>query len=126
MRRLTQRRQSVVVMTVNTLRSHLESISGPACRFTIHKVQRDRISVRADYILEGKKKHAEVQLPAYPTGSTDDVACNNLNVVLDPIDFTDVDGCAERDVFEPLIGAETLAHYEKTHPDATLPITRCC
>jgi len=126
MHMLTERRQSVTVMTVNTLRSHLENLSGPACTFTIHKVGRDRVSVRSDYVLSGRKRHSCVLLPAYPTGSLDDAPCNNLNVVLDPLDFLDVDSCAERKIFEPLLGHEMLAYYEKMHPHADLPLSRCC
>ena len=123
---LTGRRQKVTVMTVSTLRSHLESVSGPGCRFTIHKVHRDRVSVRGDYVHSGKSKHSYALLPAYPTGSPDDAPCNNLNVVLDPVDFEDVDTCAERDLFAPVFGPEVLAHYEKMHPHAALPVSRCC
>ncbi len=126
MQTLTARRQSVTVMTVNTLRAHLESISNRTCRFTIHKVQRDRVSVRGEYLLSGKKKLSYVVLPAYPTGYPDDANCNNLNVVLDPVDFIDVDTCSEREEFAPFLGKETLAHYEKTHPHASMPFSRCC
>lgn len=123
---LTRRRQNVTVMTVNTLRSYLESISSPTCKFAIHKVHRDRVSVRCDYVLSRKRKHSEVLLPAYPTGSPDDVPCNNLNVVLDPVGFVDVDTCTDRDVFAPLFGHEALVYYEKMHPHAELPMSRCC
>lgn len=123
---LTARRHNVTVMTVSTLRSHLESVSSPTCRFTIHKVHRDRVSVRGDYFLSGKRKHSYVLLPAYPTGSADDAPCNNLNVVLDPLDFEEVDTCAGRDMFAPVFGHEVLEHYEKMHPHAALPVARCC
>jgi hypothetical protein len=113
-------------MTVHTLGVHLESISSPACRFSIHKVHRDRVSVRSDYVLAGKKKRAEVLLVAYPTGSADDVPCNNLNVVLDPVGFVNVEACAEREIFAPLFGHELLAYYEKMHPHAEMPFSRCC
>jgi hypothetical protein len=126
MHKLTVRRQDVTVMTVSALRSYLESVSGPSCRFTIHKVHRDHVSVRGDYRLSGKNKHSYVLLPAYPTGSPDDAPCNNLNVVLDPLDFEDVDTCAERDIFAPVLGREVLAHYEKMHPHAALTVSRCC
>jgi hypothetical protein len=126
MHMLTARRQNVTVMTVSTLRSHLESISDPACRFTIHKVHRDRVSVRSDYVLSGKRKHSYVLLPAYPTCSPDDAPCNNLNVVLDPLAFVDVDTCTERHVFAPVLGHEILAYYEKMHPHAGIPLSRCC
>ena len=126
MQTLTARRQSVTVMTVNTLRTHLESISNRACRFTVYKVHRDRVSVRGEYVLAGKKKQSYVLLPAYPTGYPDDAHCNNLNVVLDPIAFEDVDSCTEREEFAPLLGDETLANYDRTHPHASMPFSRCC
>ncbi len=113
-------------MTVSTLRSYLETVSSSACRFTIDKVHRDRVAVRSDYVVSGKRKHSSVLLPAYPTGSPDDAPSNNLNVVLDPVQFEDVDSCAERDIFEPVLGPEILAHYEKMHPHDVLPLARCC
>ena len=113
-------------MTVSTLRSYLADVSTSTCRFTVHKVHRDHLSIRGDYLLSGKRKHAFVLLPAYPTGYPDDAPSNNLNVVLDPLDFEDVDTCAERDIFEPVLGPEILAYYEKMHPHAALPLTRCC
>jgi hypothetical protein len=126
MQTLTTRRQSVTVMTVNTLRTHLDSISSRTRRFTIHKVQRDRVSVRGEYALLGKKKLSYVVLPAYPTGYPDDALCNNLNVVLEPLDFIDVDTCTEREEFAPLLGVEMLAYYERMHPHAGMPFSRCC
>jgi len=98
----------------------------PTCRFAIHKVDRDRVSVRAEYVFSGQKKRSYVLLPAYPTGYPDDAPCNNVNVVLDPVDFVDVDSCAERDVFAPVLGQEMLAYYEKMHPHAGLTVSRCC
>ncbi len=126
MHRLTARHQTVTVMTVNNLRTHLEGLSNDACRFTVSKVHRDHISIRSDYTLAGKKKHASVVLPAYPTGSPDDAPCNNLNVVLDPLQFEGAPNCEERAVFGALLGYDILEHYEKTHPDAAMPISRCC
>lgn len=126
MHMLTGRRQNVTVMTVNTLRSHLESFSRPDCKFSIDKVHRDRVSIRADYFLSGNRKHSCVLLPAYPTGFPGDAPCNNLNVVLDPLSFVDADTHAEYHVFLPLLGHEVLAHYEKLHPQEGLPISRCC
>jgi hypothetical protein len=123
---LTGRRQIVTVMTVSTLRGHLESVSNSGCKFAIHKVERDRVSVRAEYVFCGQKKRSYVLLPAYPTGYPDDAPCNNVNVVLDPVDFVDVDSCAERDIFAPVLGQEMLAYYEKMHPHAGLTVTRCC
>jgi hypothetical protein len=126
MYKLTSRRQDITVMTVNALRSHLESLGTTACRFTVAKVERDRVSIRGDYLLSGKKKHSLLLLPAYPTGWPDDGTCKNLNVVLDPLGFEGVESCAERNVFAPLLGREILAHYEKMHPDAAIPMSRCC
>lgn len=126
MHMLTRRRESVTVMTVNTLRSHLEDISSLGCRFSIHKVHRDRVSIRGDYVLFGKRKHSEILLPAYPTGFAGDAPCNNLNVVLDPLAFIDADTHAEREVFVPLVGHEMLTYYEKMHMAEGLPMSRCC
>jgi hypothetical protein len=126
MHTLTARHQIVTVMTVNTLRDHLERISRSARKFTIHKVQRDRVSVQCEYTLSGKGKKSYVLLPAYPTGHSGDSPCNNLNVVIDPLDFVGVDTCAERDTFAPLLGDEMLAHFERMHPHAGLLVTRCC
>ncbi|HTV65766.1 MAG TPA: hypothetical protein VMD98_09185 [Bryocella sp.] len=126
MYRLTSRRQNINVMTVSMLRSELESLSTAACRFSIAKVHRDHVSVRGDYTLSGKKKHSLLLLPAYPTGWPDDETCNNLNVVLDPLSFEGIQDCTERNVFAPLLGREVLEHYEKMHPDAAMPISRCC
>jgi hypothetical protein len=126
MHTLTARHQRVMVMTVRTLRNHLERIGSQACRFTIHKVHRDRVSVRAEYTLAGKKKHSYVLLPAYPTGYPGDSPCNNLNVVLDPLDFVDVETCIERETFLPLLGEDILTYYEKMHPHDGLVVTRCC
>ena len=126
MQTLSARRQNVTVMTVNTLRTHLERISSPACKFTVDKVHRDRVWIRSDYVLDGRKKHSHVLLPGYPTGYPDDATCNNLNVVLEPLDFTGMDTPAERIMFAPLLGVEMLAHYEKMHPQASLTVSRCC
>ncbi len=126
MHTLTARCENVTVMTVSALRQRLEKLSNADCSFTIHKVHHDRASIRADYFYLGKKKHAYVLLPAYPTGYPNDAPCNNLNVVLDPVQFEGVESRAERDVFEPLFGHHVLAHFEKMHPDAALPISRCC
>ena len=126
MHRLTRRRQSVTVMTVNSLRTLLESISGPSCKFSVHKAHRDRVAVRCDYVISGQRKRSDVLLPAYPTGLPDDAPCNNLNVVLDPVEFVGVESCREREVFAPLFGEEALAYYEQMHPAAHLPFYRCC
>lgn len=123
---LTARRQNVTVMTVSTLRSHLDDISRPACRFTIDKVRGDRVSIRSDYTLSGVRKRACVVLPAYPTGCPNDSPCHNLNVVLDVLEFAGADTCAERDLFAPLLGEEALTHYEKMHQQQGLHMTRCC
>ncbi len=123
---LTRRFENVLVMTVNTLRSQLEEISTRDCTFTIHKVQRDRVSIRGDYVLSGQRKRSYVLLPAYPTGFAGDAPCNNLNVVLDPLEFVDADSHAERDAFAPLLGHQILVYYEKMHQDQGLPVSRCC
>jgi hypothetical protein len=49
-----------------------------------------------------------------------------LNVVLDPVAFEEVDSCTEREEFAALLGDETLAYYERTHPHAGMPFSRCC
>ena len=123
---LTERHQNVAVMTVSTLRSHLESISQRASRFTIHKVHGDHVSIRSDHAEAGTRKLSYVVLPAYPTGCPNDAPCSNLNVILDPLRFIDADTTAERDVFAPLLGHEALAHYEKLHQEAGLSVSRCC
>jgi len=126
MRRLTERRQSVTVMTVSTLRDELERLGRAACRFSLHHVHHDRVSVRAEYVDSGRKKHSSVVLPAYPTGSADDGPSKNLNVIMDPVEFIDAQNAAERHVFEPLLGHEVLAHYEKLHAQSDVPVSRCC
>ena len=112
-------------MTVRALREHLERVSTDACSFSISKVQRDRVAIRADYAAQAAKKHALLLLPAYPTGWPEDAPCNNLNVVLDPIAIECAD-CAERAIFAPLLGPDILAHYEKTHSHSEAPVSRCC
>jgi len=126
MYRLTARRQNVTVMTVNTLRTELESLSNGARKFTLAKVERDRVTVGCDYLTSGKKQHSLLVLPAYPTGWRDDGPCNNLNVVLDPLGFNGIQSCEERNVFAPLLGHDVLQHYHNLHPDATMPYARCC
>jgi hypothetical protein len=123
---LTSRRQSVTVFTVNALRSHLERISSAACRFAIHKVHSDRVSVSADYVLSDKDQRSLVVFPAYPTGWLDDAVCNNLNVVLDPLQFDNAADHFEREIFEPLLGHEVLHHFENMHPAPGEPVSRCC
>ncbi len=126
MHRLTERSQSVRVMTVRTLHNYLESVSNGTCRFSVYKVQRDRVSIRADYMSSGKKRHSYLILPGYPTGSPEDDPSRNLNVVLDPLEFTDAPGPAERHVFVPLLGHDLLSQYEKLHADSGVPVSRCC
>ena len=126
MQRLTARRQSVTVMTVSTLHGYLENVSDAGRRFTISKVRPDRVWIRCDYTHDGKKKHSSVLLPAYPTGLQDDAPSNNLNVVLDPLEFEGVQCCAERDEFAPLLGDDILSHFERTHPAEAMPVSRCC
>lgn len=124
--RLTARNQNVTVMTVSTLRDHLDAVSNADCRFSLAKVHRDRISIRADYTSVGKPKHASVTLPAYPTGSAADAPANNLNVVLDPISFDGAQSCQELHLFAPLLGHEIIEYYEKLHPAEAIPVSRCC
>jgi len=124
--RLTARKQNVTVMTVSTLREHLDTISNDDLRLSIAKVHRDRVSIRADFTSSGKRRHASATLPAYPTGSAEDAPANNLNVVLDPISFDGATSCAELHVFEPLLGHDILEHYEKLHPSEAMPMSRCC
>lgn len=126
MHRLTARRQNVTVMTVSALRDYLKNVSNSSCKFTIDKVDRDRVSIRADYVFSDKKKHSHVLLPAYPTGLADDAVSNNLNVVLDPVNFTNVESSAERQLFAPVLGDEALAYYERMHAGDGFPVTRCC
>jgi hypothetical protein len=126
MQRLTERRQNVTVMTVSTLRVHLEDISRSGRRFTIHKVRGERVFIRCDYAVAGMRKHAVVVLPAYPTGYESDVPLRNVNVVLDPLEFADAETCADRAVFAPLLGEEVLAHYQKMHQQTGLSMSRCC
>ena len=123
---LTSRCESVTVITVSALRSHLEKISSATRRFTVHKVHSDRVSVRADYVLSGKNKRSFVVFPAYPTGWADDAVCNNLNVVLEPLNFENAADRSEREIFEPLLGHEVLHHYENLHPAPGVPVSRCC
>jgi hypothetical protein len=126
MQRLTERRQKVTVMTVSTLRSHLESISRRGRRFTVHKVQGERAVIRCDYTAVGVRKHTDVVLPAYPTGYESDAPPRNVNVVLDPLEFVNAETCADHDVFAALLGEEVLAHYEKMHQQVGLSMSRCC
>ena len=121
---LSKRFQSVTVVTLSTLREHLEIISTPDCKFTIEKVRGDRITVRSEDLISGKK--ISVVLPAYPTGHEHDVP-GNPNVVLDPVAFVNAGTCAEREVFAPLLGQDVLAYYHKLHPHTDgLAVSRCC
>ena len=123
---LTERRQNVTVTTVRTLRAELARISSVTCKFSIHKVHRDRVSIRCEHVVEGQRKHSEVVLPAYPTGWPADGSCNNLNVVLDPVEFVSADSPEKRHFFAPLVGHEALAYYEKLHGQESLTVSRCC
>ncbi len=125
MRRLTERWQPVQVATLSTLRKHLESLSGPDCKFTIEKAHGDRVAVRCERANGGEKSRSVVILPAYPTGHPDDEPANP-NVVLDPVEFIGAETCAKREVFAPLLGEEVLAYYHKQHPHSELSISRCC
>lgn len=113
-------------MTVSALRDYLKNASNANCRFTIDKVERDRVSIRGDYVFSGKKKHSHVLLPAYPTGLPDDAVSHNLNVVLDPLEFRNTESSTEREVFAPVLGHETLDYYERMHAGSDFPVTRCC
>ncbi len=113
-------------MTVSALRDYLKAADSANCRFTIDKVDRDRVSIRGDHVFEGKKKHCHVLLPAYPTGLPDDAVSHNLNVVLDPLGFENIESSAERQVFAPVLGHEILDHYERMHPGSDFPVSRCC
>lgn len=125
MRRLTKRFQRVHVATLSTLREHLETLSGPDGKFTIDKVRGDRVTVRSEKLIAGKKADCFVILPAYPTGHADDVP-GNPNIVLDPLEFVNAETCAEREAFAPLLGPDVLAYYDKLHPHTGLCVTRCC
>ncbi|MGA2961232.1 MAG: hypothetical protein ABSD96_06120 [Candidatus Korobacteraceae bacterium] len=121
---LSKRFQSVSVVTLSTLREHLETISTPDCKFKIEKVRDDRITVRSESLISGKK--ISVVLPAYPTGHEHDVP-GNPNVVLDPLSFAGADACAETEVFAPLLGHDVLDYYHKLHPHTVgLSVSRCC
>jgi hypothetical protein len=109
---LSKRFQSVNVVTLSTLRGHLETISTPDCRFTIEN------------LISGKK--ISVVLPAYPTGHEHDVP-GNPNVVLDPLAFVNAETCAETEVFAPLLGRDVLDYYHKLHPHTDgFAVSRCC
>ena len=120
---LSKRFQSVTVVTLSTLREHLEIISTPDCKFTIEKVRGDRITVRSESLISGKK--ISVVLPAYPTGHEHDVP-GNPNVVLDPLAFVNGETCAEWEVFAPLLGQDILDYYHKLHPHIGISVSRCC
>ncbi|HEY3929120.1 MAG TPA: hypothetical protein VGL89_12145 [Candidatus Koribacter sp.] len=125
MRILTKRFENVQVITMASLRQHLEQISSKDCRFSIDKARSGRVSVRAECCHGGKKVRPAVVLPTYPTGHEHDDPVNP-NVVLDPIEFHDADSTHLREVFEPLLGSAVLQYYEKMHPAAQLQMTRCC
>jgi len=120
---LSKRFQSVNVVTLSTLREHLETISSPECRFTIEKVRGDRITIRSESLISGKK--ISVVLPAYPTGHEHDVP-GNPNVVLDPLAFVNAETCAETEVFALLLGCDVLDYYHKLHPHTGITVSRCC
>ncbi len=124
MRILSKRFQSVSVVTLTTLREHLETISTPDCKFTIEKVRGDRITVRSESSISRKK--ISVVLPAYPTGHEHD-APGNPNVVLDPLSFVNAETCKEAEVFAPLLGQDVLDYYHKLHPHTDgFAVSRCC
>ncbi len=121
-RRFTKRFQVVNVLTLSSLREHLESISTPDRKFRIENAGRDRVTVRVE---TGNGQHAAVVFPAYPTGHPDDQP-TNPNVVLDPLEFVKAETHAQREAFLPLLDHDILAHYEKMHPSAVMPFNRCC
>jgi hypothetical protein len=125
MRILTKRFQSVNVVTLSTLREQLEKISTPECKFKIDKVRADRVTVRSESLVAGKKVNYSVVLPAYPTGHEHDVP-GNPNVVLDPMEFVNAETCAEWEVFAPLLGNDVLEFYHKQHPHIGVSVSRCC
>lgn len=122
---LSKRFQTVNVVTLSTLREHLEAISTPECRFKIEKMRGDRVTVHGEGLIAGKKASCSVVLPAYPTGHEHDVP-GNPNVVLDPLSFAGAETCAEREVFAPLLGHDVLDYYHKLHPHIGLAVSRCC
>jgi hypothetical protein len=103
----------------------LETISSDDCRFKIEKVRGDRITVRSESLISGKKRNSSVVLPAYPTGHEHDVP-GNPNVVLDPLAFVNAETCAETEVFAPLLGHDVLDYYHKLHPHTGITVSRCC
>ena len=124
-RRFTSRFDKVDVITLSTLREHLDGISNHDCKFHVDKVAKDRVTVRCEYLSDGKQTQSYVVLPAYPTGHSDD-SPTNPNVVLDPVEFVKADTHEQRHIFVPLFGHDVLAHYEKMHPAGGLKMTRCC
>lgn len=122
---LSKRFQSVNVVTLSTLREYLETISSPDCIFKIEAVRGDRVTVRRESLIAGKKASSSVVLPAYPTGHEHDVP-GNPNVVLDPLAFVNAETCEEREVFAPLLGQDVLEYYHKLHPHIGLVASRCC
>ena len=125
MRILTKRFENVRVITMASLREHLEQISSADCRFAIEKARSGRVFVHAEGWHGGKKVRPVVVLPTYPTGHAHDDPVNP-NVVLDPIEFQEADSIHLREMFEPLLGHATLQYYEKMHPAGQLQMTRCC
>lgn len=125
MHRLTKRLQRVEVATLATLRERLQTIRDGDWRFTIDKVQEDRVTVRADRLAFGKTMRCSVVLPSYPTGHQDDIP-GNPNVVLDPLEFVNAETCKQRQVFAPLLGRDVLDYYDKLHQDTGPALARCC
>jgi len=125
MRVFTKRFQSVNVLTLNTLREYLETISTPERKFKIDKLRGDRVTVSSESLLAGKKLNCSVVLPAYPTGHEHDTP-GNPNVVLDPISFVNAENCAEWEIFTPLLGKDVLEFYHKQHPHIGVSVSRCC
>ena len=122
---LTKRFQSVNVLTLNSLRDHLQTINTPVCKFKVEKVSGDRVIVSNESSIDGKKVRSSVVLPAYPTGHEHDVP-GNPNVVLDPLEFVNAETCKEWEVFAPLLGRDVLEFYHKQHPHLGVSVSRCC
>lgn len=125
MRILTKRFESVQVITMASLREHLEALSTAECKFSIDKVRGAKVYIRAEARIHDEKVKPAVVLPTYPTGHAHDDPVNP-NVVLDPVEFVDAETPHKRELFLPLLGEDAMRHYNKMHPAQQLQMTRCC
>ncbi len=125
MRILTKRFEAVQVITMASLREHLETLSTPDCKYAIEKVRGAKVFVRAEARLHETRVRPAVVLPTYPTGHAHDDPVNP-NVVLDPMEFVDAETPHKRALILPLLGEEVMRHYDKMHPAEQLQMTRCC